>query len=374
MNHASLIASATAIAACAAVSFTSVAEAQIVSTQRAGQGLPPSQLLAPSTPGGMVLLGSDIYIGDGAQGLRHFLPSDPATPDPVNTGILVLDTDQDHSAGGNTTLSAQLGGACTVFCSAGQVAFDGNTNVYVPAYDPPAGGRSPIDPGVWRLIIPTSSLGNWGFGNLLAPNAGLAGNQPTAVALGPDGDLYVGFLKNGDIIRITNPQLPISNSTQVAQKIGTTPNGRPVRALAFVGQDLYIATSQNLAVIQNATAATCTGGCNATPLADGFGGLEHVGLATDGINRIYVGVVGAGVIRYTIKAVASTTVVSTSGLSPATQALMPYSFVAGHTNLIYLDRLGNLWIGDAASGSTAVNSGRLWYISAAQLATLPAFP
>ena len=373
MKHARLIAAAMTIAACAVIPLMPV-EAQIVSTQRAGQGLPAGQVLAPSAPGGMVLLGSDIYIGDGAQGLRHSLPSDPATPDPVNTGILVLDTDQDHSAGGNTTLSAQLGGGCMLFCSVGQVAFDGNTNVYVPAYDPPAGGRSPIDPGVWHLTIPTSPLGNWGFQSLVAPNAGLAGNQPTAVALGPDGDLYIGFLKNGDIIRVTNPQLLPSGSTQVAQKIGTTPNGRPVRGLAFVGPDLYIATSQNLAMIQNATAATCTGGCNAISLTDGFSGLEHVGLATDGINRIYMAVVGVGVLRYSIKPVGSTTVVSTSGSSPTTQALMPYSFVAGHSNLMYLDRLGNLWIGDAASGNTAINSGRIWYISAAQIATLPAFP
>ncbi len=374
MKNARLIASSIAIAACSIFALVPATEAQIISTQRAGQGLPPNQVLAPSAPGGMVLLGSDIYFADGAQGLRHFLPSDPANPDPVNTGILVLDTDQDHSAGGNTTLSAQLGGACFLFCSVGQVALDGNTNVYVPAYDPPAGGRSPIEPGVWHLTTPTPPLGAWGFQNQVAPNAGLGGNQPTAVVLGPDGDLYVGFLKNGDIIRITNPQLPASGSTQVAQKIGTTPNGRPVRGLAFVGSDLYIATSQNLAVIQNATAPTCTGGCNAIALADGFGGLEHVGLATDGINRIYMAVVGVGVIRYSIKTVGSTAVVSTSGLSPTTQAPVSYSFVAGHSNLMYLDRLGNLWIGDASSGGTAVNSGRLWYISAAQLATLPAFP
>ncbi len=53
---------------------------------------------------------------------------------------------------------------------------------------------------------------------------------------------------------------------------------------------------------------------------------------------------------------------------------MPYAFVAGHSNLVYLDRLGNLWIGDDTSGGTAINSGRVWYISAARLATLPAFP
>ncbi|HEY1541969.1 MAG TPA: hypothetical protein VGG01_06140, partial [Xanthobacteraceae bacterium] len=63
-----------------------------MSTQRAGQGLPPGQIFAPGSPGGMVLIGSDIYIGDGAQGLRHLIPADAANPDPINSGTLIFDT------------------------------------------------------------------------------------------------------------------------------------------------------------------------------------------------------------------------------------------------------------------------------------------
>src|SRR5262249_14676473 len=153
--------------------------------------------------------------------------------------------------------------------------------------------------------------------------------------------------------------------TQVVQSVGGTPNGRPVRALVFVGNDLYIGDSDSLSVIKNATSAACTGGCNAVPVADGFGGQEHVGLATDRINRVYMAVNGTGVIRYSI-ASNSTSVVSTSGMSPITQAPVSYAFVAGHSNLLLLDRLGNLWIGDDTSGGTTNNTGRLWYISAAQ--------
>src|SRR5262249_9784404 len=155
---------------------------------------------------------------------------------------------------------------------------------------------------------------------LLAPNAGLAGNQPTAIALGPDGNLYVGFLKNGNIVRITNvnPSPFSTNQTQVVQSVGVSPNGRPVRSLAFVGPDLYIGTTDSLARISNAISPSCTGGCNAVAIADGFSGSPHVGLATDGINRIYMSINGRGVMRYSIQS-QSTSVVSTSGVNPTAQ-------------------------------------------------------
>jgi hypothetical protein len=363
-----------AIAACAALPFASSAQAQVVSTQRAGQGLPPGQILAPSAPGGMILVGSDIFIGDAIKGLNHYIPqpSDTPNPDPVNTGILVFDNNQGDSLGP---------GNCVGLCQIGQVVFDGSTNVYLASYVSTVRGRPTGNaggPGVWHftttpanplLGVPARVVN----GTQIAPNAGLAGNSPTAVALGPDGKLYVGFLQNGNVVRISNPQLLNPDATQVVQNVGRSPNGRPVRALVFIGNDLYIASSDSLSVIKNATAATCTGGCNAVALADGFSGQEHVGLATDGINRIYMAVNGTGVIRYSI-ASNSTSVVSTSGLSPITQTPASYAFVAGHSNLLFLDRLGNLWIGDDTSGGTTPNTGRLWYISAAQLGTLPALP
>ena len=371
MKLAHLIAAATALAACAGLPFASSAQAQIVSTQRAGQGLPPGQIFAPNSPGGMVLIGSDIWYGDSNWGLRHLTPAPnaPVPADSVNNGTLVFDLDQSHSIGGN--------GLCLPFCAVGQIASDG-VNVYAAIYDHQKGGPATTFPGVWRLtptlpVQPNFSV--WNESTLLAPNAGLAGNQPSALALGPDGNLYVGFLKNGDILRITNvnPSIFSTNQAQTVQKIGTAPNGRPVRALTFVGPDLYIGTTDALARINNAIAPTCTGGCNGVALADGFSGLGHVGLATDGINRIYMAINGRGVMRYSIQSQTSS-VVSTSGFSPTAQGPVPYAFVGGHTNLVYLDRLGNLWIGDDVLDGAATNSGRIWYISAAQLATLPALP
>jgi hypothetical protein len=187
---------------------------------------------------------------------------------------------------------------------------------------------------------------------------GLGGDLTTAVALGPEGKLYVGFLKNGNVKRITNPA--IENPTpqnQTVESVGGTPNGRPMRAMAFLGADLYLATDQGLAVIHNVAACVNNaGGCgNAAPVQDGLAGIAHVGLTTDGAGSVYFSAAGS-VYRYTT-ADRRVVIVSTG-----------FAFADGHTNMLTLDPFGNLWVGDDPS---EVNfSGRLWRIPAARLATV----
>jgi hypothetical protein len=123
-------------------------------------------------------------------------------------------------------------------------------------------------------------------------------------------------------------------------------------------------------VIHNAVASTCLGGCNGAPVNDGFLGVNHVGLASDGLNRLYMAVNGAGVYRYTISTHASQ-LISTGGSDPNTGAPLTFAFVGGAGNMVMLDRLGNLWIGDDISDGRFNFNGRIWYISAGQLATLP---
>ena len=336
---------------------------QVLATQRAGFNLPLGQVPAPNTPGGAVVLGSNLYTGDGANGFRHWKPADPANPDPINSGFLVFDSTAGFSWGG--------GGLCFDFCQVGQIAYDGSQTVYLTAYDHQKGNGLSF-PGIWRLVIdPASGFITDAF--QLVPNAGLAGNNPTSIALGPDGNLYVGFLKNGNVVRIVNPNINPAldpQKTQVVQSVGTAPNGRPVRALAFVGKDLYLATSDGLAVIKNAVAPTCQGGCNGAPIPDGFSGTAHVGLTSDGINRLYVAINGQGVWRYTLSNGAMN-LISTGGPDPNTGTALTFAFVAGHTNLLQLDRLGNLWIGDDISDGAANFSGRIWYISAGALSNIP---
>ncbi len=338
------------------------ASAQILATQRAGANLPPGQVAAPNTPGGGVVVGSNLYTGDAANGFRHWKPADPGNPDPVNTGFLVFDSDPSKSVGGSEL--------CFFFCKVGQVAYDGNQTVYVTAYDQAKGQPGSVTfPGVWRLIVDPLS-GNVQPDQQLVPKFGLAGNLPNSIALGPDGNLYVGFIKNGNVVRIVHPALSNTDPTQIVQSVGTSPNGRPIRSLAFVGPNLYLATSDGLSVIRNAVSSTCQGGCNGVLVNDGFLGKTHVGLASDGINRVYMSINGVGVYRYTISTGASQ-LVSTGGLDPNTGALLAFAFVGGDSNLIMLDRLGNLWIGDDISDGAANFSGRIWYMPAGALASIP---
>ena len=111
----------------------------------------------------------------------------------------------------------------------------------------------------------------------IASTAGLEGNQPTALAFGLDGNLYVGFLKNGDIKRIVNPSV---GAIQAVESVGTSPNGRKVHGIAFVGTSLYFATEDGLGLISNATNAVGQIPNSVRVGADGDG-LDHVGVTSD---------------------------------------------------------------------------------------------
>ena len=325
--------------------------AQIVADLVAAPGIGPGPA-APHTPAGIVIIGSNIWVGDAAQGFRHYLPVDPNNTDPINTGQLMFDINTEWSIGG---------GSCFIWCSVGQAAQDGTSRAYLAVYDHAKGQPGNVGgPGIWMVQFQPVFSQFSPFEGLspLASSFGLGGDQPTATALGPDGKLYVGFLKNGNIKRITNPsQINPTSSTQTVETVGGTPNGRPIRAIAFLGPDLYVATDQSLAVVRNvATCINNAGGCgNALVVNDGFAGSAHVGLTTDGAGKVYFSARGS-VFRYT----------------PADQRVVDiangFLFVDGHTNSLTIDGFGNLWIGDDPSDGAFNFSGRLWRIPAARLA------
>jgi hypothetical protein len=229
-----------------------------------------------------------------AQGLRHYVPVDPNNTDPLNTGQLMFDISTEWSMGGGT--------ACVPWCSVGQAAQDGTSRAYVAVWDHPKGQPGNFGgPGVWMVQF-QPVFGNFSpFGGvtLVAPNFGLGGNLPTAVALGPDGKLYVGFLKNGNVKRITNPSgSKINPSNTTVESVGGTFNGRTMRSMAFLGPDLYLATDQGLDVIRNvANCINNSGGCgNAVQVQDGFSGSTHVSVTTDGAGKVYFAVNGTGTV------------------------------------------------------------------------------
>jgi hypothetical protein len=341
----------------AVLSLSALAGAQVAADPVAASGIPAGNIFAPHTPAGMLIIGSNVWVGDEVQGLHHYIPVDPNNVDPVNTGQLIFDTNSEWSMGGGT--------ACVPWCSVGQIAQDGSARAYVAVYDHAKGQPGQVGgPGVWMVQFQDAFGAFSPFAGLtpVAPGLGLSGDQPTAVALGPDNKLYVGFLKNGNIKRVTNPSLANpSAQTQAVESVGGTPNGRPMRAMAFLGPDLYVVTDQGMAVVRNA--GTClgnAGGCgNAVTVQDGFVGAAHVGLTTDGASRVYFSVNGAGVFRYT----------------PSDRRVVPvssgFAFVGGHTNTLTLDAFGNLWIGDDTTDGTLNFTGRLWRIPAASLASIP---
>jgi len=229
---------------------SALAEAQVVADLVSASGIPAGNIFAPHTPAGMLMIGTHIWVGDEVQGLHHYVPVDPNNIDPVNTGKFVFDTNSEWSMGGGT--------ACIPWCSIGQVVQDGSTRAYVASYDHAKGQPFQIGgPGVWMIQI-QSPLGIFSPFEGVSPVAaglGLSGDQPTAIALGPDTKLYVGFLKNGNIKRVANPSvLNPSSQNQTVESVGSTPNGQPMRAMAFLGADLYVATDQGLAVVHNAGA------------------------------------------------------------------------------------------------------------------------
>ncbi|HET6934996.1 MAG TPA: IPT/TIG domain-containing protein [Candidatus Angelobacter sp.] len=74
---------------------------------------------------------------------------------------------------------------------------------------------------------------------------GSGGGRPVGLALAPNGtDVYVGYLKSGDIMKISSAASV--NSNWVISKIGNTSDGRGINALVMYHNDLYIAETGGL--------------------------------------------------------------------------------------------------------------------------------
>jgi Fibronectin type III domain/Domain of unknown function DUF11 len=84
-----------------------------------------------------------------------------------------------------------------------------------------------------------------------------APNQPSSVALDPDGNLWLGS-KSASILRFNNPDaasVDFGSCASFIQVVATTPNNRVVNGLAWIGHDLWGASAQSAFVIPNADTA-----------------------------------------------------------------------------------------------------------------------
>src|SRR5215471_18410099 len=78
---------------------SATADAQIVADLVAAPQIPAGSVFAPHTPAGVAIVGTNIWVGDAAQGFRHYVPVDPNNTDPINMGQLKFDLDPNFSMG-----------------------------------------------------------------------------------------------------------------------------------------------------------------------------------------------------------------------------------------------------------------------------------
>jgi len=203
------------------------------------------------------LLASGFTLPYGAQVLNGSAIN-PATSRPFRHlwsgdtgGLCRLDPDLDTGApltvNTDTCVGTTLGG---VAFSPGRMTFDPLTNTLYAVDD---GGNANVarfhfqpdsDSGQGLVSATVDILGDNG-------GCGLGGNFPWAVALGPDGNLYVSFKLNGNLVRVISPSnasVPCSN----VQVMGSTPDARRGLAISFVGHDIWGADIRGLFNIPNA--------------------------------------------------------------------------------------------------------------------------
>jgi len=325
-----------------------------------------------SHPSGAIWLGGHLWTSDR---LFRFCRIDPSSSQldlfnmPKPTGVAL----PNQSAPATCPY-----GSAIVAIQPGQPAFDPVSQfVYVPdrASKSSVGvARYAFDPTTDAMGDPFALVFGDKQGQILAPTGGLAGLRPNAVALGPDGNLYVGSQNTGDIKEVTAPAGPIAQQT--VRTIGKTSRGGRVFGMAFVGNDLYLAEKDGLTVIRNAVASTCTGGCQAV-LLPGTTRAETNGLAADGAGSLYYVQSGA-VQRYALSTSTAASIASTGLLTPdqvpATYArwyngncagtTCPFAFQPGNPAALALDPSGNLYVGDDPDTIDANLFGRIWRISA----------
>jgi hypothetical protein len=139
-----------------------------------------------------------------------------------------------------------------------------------PSFDPATGflylpDMSSASNGIWRYHFNGSSFDT---AVNIAASAGLGGQRPGATSLGSDGNLYVSMAGNSSIKRIHTPE----GTTQVVDAMATTLDGKPANGLAAVGLQLWIAESDGVLLIADASGCgtKCRGAIN-TQLVGGSG-------------------------------------------------------------------------------------------------------
>lgn len=308
-------------------------------------------VIAPTNPNGFLNIGPYVWISD-AKGIFSFL-TNASNPTPLETGIYDFNLNSNWSIDNNV---------CLPFCSAGQIVKVNDSMAYVAAWDHSMGGRNG---GLWMLSIlnplpnPNTSVFPFNGASKLAGNKGLGGNQPTSIALGPDGALYFGNLKNNNLLRIPQPSSFDPNQNVIT--VGGVSAAKSIFALAFSGGQLYAGVSNGFYVFGDSSDITkCSGNANncGTPKLL-MGGTSVNGVAADKLGHVYFVAGNPGTLhRYNVSARTFTQV--DSGLL----------IEIGHTSTLGFDKDGNLWVGEQPVPDFP-NGGLVRVYLAKDLAKLP---
>ena len=290
-----------------------------------GQAITQGTLLGGNNltlPSGLAKMGSHLWVSD------HGL------------GFCRLDASKAGSAAPFEINQTTCSPAAT---SPGQPAFDAVNNfVYVP-------DNSSKSQGVWRLSFDpvAQTVGS----QLLMAGSGsvLAGKKAQAVALGPDGKLYVAFGTSPSIVRVTSPAGPNQTVETVGQV--TDARGGPP-SIAFAGGDLYLAEAAGVTKV--AAIAACNGSCAA---ADAKLGLTApVFITSDGVDKLYVAEL-TGVARFTVSTKKLETYATAGTVPTSGSARVPFNNVSA----LGLDG-AKLYVGDDPSAGNVILAGRVWEV------------
>lgn len=226
--------------------------------------------------------------------------------------------------------------------------------------------------------------------NVTAVGGGSGGGRPSSVALSPDGSrLYVGYIKSGDVMAVTNPAAATPGAVT---RVATTSDGRGVQGFALVTRkdaagvshdDLYLAESGGLGLSMvgdvdgtggRPACGTGASPCNATTVTNASGQAVSFfpgGLAFDG-TVLYVGDAprnqASSVLRFNpvtrAQDVYSTDI--TPAYTPAFDGVRRtrYDGITG----LGLGANGDVYVGDDPTTTLAtppLNQGHLWRVAAA---------
>jgi hypothetical protein len=376
-------------------SFSANAQTTITPTTNTIQfaGTPDAQSLITGPTGGIVLSGTALNPVTN-QPVRHLWVADGAS------GICRMDPDLDTP--GPYAINSAMCPFSATKVTGGAMAFDSTQNLlyfvdnksatrgvfrigYLPGGD---NGNGSLDFSTTFSMggnLSTDKFPGGQTGCLLPNNPQL----PNSAALGPDGNLWVGFGRSGEILRFNHPDTATAASfgtcTQFIQVVAATPDGHLTTGLAWMGHDLWGADGKSPFFIRNADTAclvspnpVCTNKADTSTLTTigvttAFRG-DQVYPATNG-NNLYIGQSATNQLVW-VGNVAGGAAGQTLSLSYINPAQLSPTAPLKNIGAIVLDSTDPanlvLYTGDDPSGLGTAGAGR-WF-QTTQTAAAPAIP